>query len=240
MKIHRDELSALLRLGGGSARRRRGCPDEEVLAALVDVRLDGERRRRLGEHLADCRHCLGQVGILTRLARPGAEAQPAVPASWLEAAAHRRPGTRRLSWSWAAAAAALLAVALGLAWRPGLAPGGAAPGPRVRAESPAAVASGGPAIVHPVEGATLGPRAPAVRWTPVAGALSYRVRLTGADGTILWQTETTGTEAAAPPSLVLAGGGPYFAWVQARLPDGRMLSSRAVAFRVDGAATADG
>ncbi len=229
MKIHPEELPALLRLaGGGSARRAPACPDEEVLAGLVEGGVSEERRREVEAHLADCRDCLAQLGLLTRLARAEADLPP-VPARWLDAArGPRRSGAR--SWRWAVPAAAGLLVALGLVLRPEP-PGGPRPAPEVRAE-PAAVANPAAAILHPAEGAVLGRRQIAIRWTPVPGALSYEVRLTDADGGSLWEEETADTESVPPATLALAEGGPYFAWVEARLADGRTLASRAVAFRV--------
>ena len=74
------------------------CPDEGVLAVYAESALEEEERNALEGHLADCSHCLGQVGFLVR----AAEAElPAVPTDLLDATRHRgdgRSAARSRAW----------------------------------------------------------------------------------------------------------------------------------------------
>lgn len=68
-------------------------------------------------------------------------------------------------------------------------------------------------------------RQPVLRWTAVAGAEGYRVRLTDEAGKLLHEARAGETRAMLPPALVLEAG-PVYVWqVEAMLPGGRRLES---------------
>lgn len=78
--------------------------------------------------------------------------------------------------------------------------------------------------LSPVGAWVMEPR-PALRWTPVAGAEAYRVRLTDEAGKLLHEARTDATRAGLPQALQLEAG-PVYVWqVEALLPGGRRIES---------------
>jgi Putative zinc-finger len=91
-------------------RSRRGwrCPDDWLLTAYVDGRVDSNARESLEAHLADCDDCLGQVSFLMHSAAVANAEQ--VPSQLLARAKDLVSEKRRQStlpgWRWTLAAAA--------------------------------------------------------------------------------------------------------------------------------------
>jgi hypothetical protein len=74
-----------------------------------------------------------------------------------------------------------------------------------------------------------------LRWRPVDGAASYRVRLIAVDGDPLWDDRLTAPPAAMPPAVVarLHRAVSYDWIVEAETPDGKVLARSAQArFRI--------
>jgi hypothetical protein len=195
-----------------------GCPPpeawlEEELAARTP-----EERRRLEAHAAHCPACAAERD-LARDFDAGDEAgvrpeDVAFVVSRLEAASPVRtrdarvvafPGPRQTatpqatpsrSRDWrrlAAAAVVILAAGLGFQlFRPGPPPlpppqaGGVVRGGEVEAVSPVGEVAGLPSEL---------------RWTPRPGAISYRVRLSTVDDTVLWETTVPAPPARLPAEV---------------------------------------
>jgi hypothetical protein len=180
------------------------CPEEGLLAAWAEDRLEDERRDRVESHLALCDDCRA-VALAQREA---AQASPALPAAG-RGPAVVWPFRRRRLLRAVVALAAVVVVGVGLAWfrsEPDAAErlsAAAAAGSRAnpallagfrplsRAELAAGSASvlrGGIAMLEPAEH-LLGPPM-RFRWKPVAGATGYRVTLLDGAGMPLWTRET--------------------------------------------------
>lgn len=230
--MQNDELSFLLRQGAGDGSSAAGeCPQEADVAAFFEGALEPARAEELRRHLASCSACLALVGFLGRLA--DGPPPPDVPAELLSrvrdpARGASAPAPRRraaLAALTAAAAAVLLVVVVGDRREPG---------------PPAEVRSGielveAPRILAPEDGALIAPRSLGdldFRWAEVPGAIFYEIRLTTADGRLLWQDRTESPRLRLPATARLSPGGRYFVWVRAHLAEGKTLSSEIVGFQV--------
>jgi len=72
------------------------------------------------------------------------------------------------------------------------------------------------------------------RWSEVADALYYEVRIVTLEGDLVWQARVRTPSARPPDDVTLAPGRRYFAWVRAALRDGRTIASPARAFTIQG------
>ncbi len=233
-----DEQGLIRALAGERVWNRgpsRGCPDDLELAAYADARLEEPGRQWLESHVADCGHCLAQVGFLRRARAAG---EPAgVPAGLLERArrlVRSPPAAAVVRWRWAAAAAAAASVAI--AASVALHPSGtgletAAAPARVRGALTEAAAP--PEVLLPREDSKAAPDLE-LRWTAVDRALFYELKLVTAEGDVVWEDRLETTHARLPSGLALATGARHFFWVRAYLPEGVTLKSRAVGFEVAG------
>lgn len=211
---------------------RTQCPDPHVLAALLDRGASVDADRAVIEHVASCAACrrlIGGLGRATDVALPQVSDALMAQAMTLGAPDTAAGGMR---WWQAAGAAACVLVAVGL-WRGT---------PWQQTDSPDGPVAGASATVDEVRGAgpaeppqMLEPRPDAVigavpvvfRWTPVEGALQYRVQLLTSGGDIVW-TGTTAETSMRFEGPAAVSGGQYYAWVAAQLPDGRRLQSTIV------------
>ena len=228
-----EELPALLKArGAGSPERGRSCPDEHSIAAYVDGALGTEARQQLEDHLADCSHCLALVGLVSgELEENGPAAVP--EASVARARTLARPRLRRLGPlppQWAAAATVVLAVGLLLVVAQPRHPfdsdtWSGSPATRT-AQSP------GPQLLSPAEGATIDGAQLTVRWSGVAGARYYEVRLLTAGGDVVSDGHVVGTEWRPPNRAMLRPGLEYFVHVDAYVSEGKAVGSEYVSFRV--------
>lgn len=194
---------------------------EDVLA-----RFDAEGLDAIESHLASCPPCRHELA-----ARVGddVESRP-IPRELVESAKRmadapvspRRSGLR----VWVAAAAAIGAVAIGVALMDS------------RNEGPADVLRRGAPqdaaieLHSPVEGAGVPRSRVELRWSPVAGAQRYTVRILDARGAILEErtTETAGVEIREPG---LQAGTLYYWYVLATTKEGRVVESRPRSFRIE-------
>jgi hypothetical protein len=198
---HRDEL--------------RGCPPPEAYLAEEMAALPAAQREELVAHAAACPACAAERD-LARAFDEGTAAVPQVDLAWvlsrlrgegaggergdLEAGNTPRSNVvplrgRRAAVPWLRlAAAAVLVVAVGLFFQTLRSPTLPPPpdGGVVRSGTVEAVAPRGEVGEVPGE----------LRWRPVAGASTYRVRLRGADGDLLWEGEAGAAAAALPAEIM--------------------------------------
>ena len=86
-----------------------------------------------------------------------------------------------------------------------------------------------PTLQSPPEGAVLKRGQLNFSWRPLAGAVSYEIKIVTEEGSLVY-SETT-TQIQLQPNTKLAPG-KYFVSVVAQMPDGRTASSRMVKFRL--------
>lgn len=251
----RNIARALSRLRGTDISNGRNCPDEAELAAYVDARCEQSKRLTLQVHLSGCILCRKQVAFLVR--EDTAVSLPEVPDLLLsrarELVPERPPYAKPLWWATAAAAAACLIVAVALQVRvpttmpvsspapavptavqravPTSAAGSATgPPPAIRAATPR---GGAPDLVQPAEGANVRGGEVEFRWRPLRECLFYELRVTSADGELLFSERTEDTRLRLPASISLRPGEKYFVWVAAHLREGKTVKARAIGFRVE-------
>ena len=176
-----------------------------LVAAYVDGRAGSADAAKVEAHLAECGDCRREVIEVRRLVVGG---------------------TRR--WRWPAVAVLAAAAVLLLVVGPQGGPH-APVGPSTRGggtESPA------PAILAPVDGATLPASAARFVWHSVSGAAAYRLTLTDERGDVVWTTESTDTSVAPPPTIRLFSGRSYYWSVDVLLRDGRSATTGFRGFRI--------
>ena len=211
-----------------SAERGWWCPDDQILAAYADTRLEGAARGRLEKHLASCEFCRGQVAAMAKLAE---EPLPDVAPGLIARAESLRAPRRAPNWRWAAAAGAVACLALVMT--PLLRRSEAPPKieePRVVRQAPSAAIR--PELQFPLDGAEVAGQNLELRWRGMEGALFYEVRILTADGDEVWKGRSDGTSVRVPDDAALAAGQKYYVWVSALLPDGKSAKSAATAFTV--------
>lgn len=241
--------------------RTRRCPEDDVLAAYMERRLQPQKQPQVEAHVADCPYCLEQVAFL--LKAQDAEL-PQVPAALLARVAKpaSRPWLADISWRWAPAAVALAGVvvvaSVMLRQEPAApsagserpparqqaatstpvqpAPAPVAPGASPAASSPRetrsqAQVADGLQLLEPRVGATVTAEGFDLRWTAAPRALFYEVRITTANGQMVWSGKSEREQLRVPAAAGLQPG-VHFAWVRAHLPEGRLVRAQAVSFRV--------
>lgn len=205
------------------ARRTPDCLDDAAIAALVEGRAFDERQRAV-RHAGECAYCRYRVAALARVS-----ADPAVKKE-IEALESDRRSVRspRIGWKFIAttglAAAAVLAI---LVEPTGTLRDRFIPrGDNVHRES-AITTADAPRIISPSGTAR---EADVLRWTSVAGADMYRVRIWNQSGDVIWSTETRDTLASVPAAV--ERGVSYLWEVNARTGWDRWTSSEFVEFTI--------
>jgi hypothetical protein len=225
-----------------------GCPPPEAYLEAESGALPADARRALDEHADRCPACAAERD-LARLWDAAPEAAGTRPedvafvVSRLEAASPVRrpaannvtlfPGPRRAVRAPSPvftrfAAAAVLILAAGLGFRALYRPQPPLPAPQtggaVRSAEIEALAPRGELEEIPRE----------LRWNPWQGALSYRVRLTAVDGTVLWESVVPAPPVRLPDEAAgrLHRAVTYTWTVEALGPDGSVLAaSEPISFR---------
>jgi hypothetical protein len=177
---------------------------EEIVGYTAGT-LSSSARERVERHLADCTECTSEIVAVSRLHQPV------------------RTRTRRLAIAAAAAAAVIGGIAV---LGPGVLHRAPAEAP-IRGESQPAVV-----VILPANSALLH-QAPDFVWRPVAGATTYRISVSRADGDSVWATTTSDTSVSAPDALSRAGPGVYYWYVDVLLNDARSIAGSAYEFRIE-------
>lgn len=173
------------------------------IAAFVDRTVDDGARARIESHLAQCEQCRAEI----------------VEAARIVATLPRARGLKGRHWGAIAAAAVVLLVAWPRDVRdPGL----------QHREAPVTT------TVAPRTIAPLGvvDAASTLTWSSVPHADRYRVRVFDADGSVLWDRETSDTTAALPAATVLRAARAYYWKVEARTGFDRSTASELTEFSI--------
>jgi hypothetical protein len=86
-------------------------------------------------------------------------------------------------------------------------------------------------MLEPRPGATVDASDMELRWAAVPQALFYDVRITDPSGQLAWSSKVEGDRVKVPADAGLKPG-PYFVWVRAHLPEGKLVRTQAVSFTV--------
>jgi hypothetical protein len=208
-----DWLAAALHAGADD-RPQEDCPPPERLWDAVSGRLPIGDRMAVVDHVSTCAACAEAWRLAVDLAaaqRAGTEASGGV--------AHSPGRRRRLNW-WTFAAAAALVAAVGAAWL-------LQPPPVV---DPISRDPGTPVLESRLpEPASLPREEFRLQWTAGPSGSRYDVIVTTVDLTII--ADARGLEVpeyrVPPDRLAGVGAGTRLLWrVEARVPDGRTISSR--------------
>lgn len=199
--------------------------DEQDVARYLDGRIGEAERRNVEVHLAECPVCSERVAEARQTLDElqDQEAPPLEPEVRRKAEAlgpgeqERWGRNRRLSRSVAIAGA--LVVVLGLAgilyWQL------RSPAPsRLRSSSDAPTLT----VQAPADGATVSER-PVFVCAPVSEAIGYRVTLRTAEGTVVWEGDTTAARVHLPADVSLTPGDTYLWRAEALRGDGTTLRS---------------
>lgn len=231
-----DHLTSLLAAGAAANPTRSfACLDEHQIAGYVDGGLEDAAREQVELHLADCRNCMGLVGLLCH--ERDADAVEPVPHDVVAQTRARAPGAAQSRWrlapQWAAAAALVLAVPLLLQLGRNLDRGAEGQGrpdpPATRTLAPIAT---GLQVLSPGAGTAVNPRQMSFRWTEVSGTPYYDVRIVTDAGDVVIQQRVTGTTWRPPVQLDLQPGAEYFVHVDAYPSGDKAVSSDHLPFRV--------
>jgi hypothetical protein len=211
------------------------CPDEHQIAGYVDGGLDEAARQLVDLHIADCRHCLAVVGLLSRERHADVVAHvPDDVVAQVRALATTRPQhSWRFAPQWAAAAVLVLAVPLLLQLGRNLDRGTEGQG---RPEPPATRSVTSPAaevqVLSPGAGTAVDAGRLSFHWTEVPGTPYYDVRIVTDAGDVVIQQRVAGTTWRPPAQLHLQPGADYFVHIDAYPSGDKAVSSDHVPFRI--------
>lgn len=204
--------------------------DENDIARYVDGRLSDEERRDVETHLAECPRCRNQVAAVHQILENGAEQEPTLHPEvrvQAEALGRNEGDDEATGQPWARRPVAIaMAVALLLGVAALLYGQFQEPAPsQLRASSDAPALT----VQAPADGATVSER-PVFECAVVSEALGYRVTLRTADGTVVWEGDTTAARVRLPADVSLTAGETYLWQAEALRADGTTLQSNARTF----------
>lgn len=218
------------------------CPDDQVIAEYFEDELAKAERTRLERHLVDCNYCLARIGMLERLEHSPGDQR--VPGDVLATAKQmvRGDSKRRLVSAPAWAAAAVLVVTLiMLVSRNGeidpqpdpVTPVVFSDGKSNRQLRSINRAANGIDVFFPSTGADI-KAGSVIRWAKVPGNLHYDVYVLSRAGDVIFTQRLATTEWTIQGLPQLVAGDEYYFRVEALLADGGRVSSKHLAFRVEG------
>lgn len=194
------------------------CPGDDRIARLIEPGSPDENLTRLKAHIADCPYCASRLADALRS-----------PAAGGASACDAANDTTSAGLRAAAIAAAVAVLAVTVLWlRPG---DGITPGDNAglrNLRQPQAV----PTLVFPTEGQVVNPADMTVRWTPVADAMHYAVRIVDDYGRIVVDSFADTPEYAVPPHIRLAPGMNYYVKIDAYVIGDKAVSSSHIYFTV--------
>ena len=234
-----------------AARRGFNCPTDSQIAGYLEHGLEQKEKSRFEAHLADCEFCLSAVGSLVRQQRlPVTVELPVhlhqkaidivpvkagwrVPWKWLLVPAlagliimvfirHRSPQPETLMSS------APIAT-VGANQSPKSIPRVPPQIPEKQYVRKSATRRADLQLLEPGPNSVRRMQAVRFRWTPIANAIYYEVRMVNSEGNVMWRGQESTPTAQLPPNLSLQPA-KYFVWVTAYLNDGRTVESDARAF----------
>lgn len=184
-------------------KRPDGHLDPAQMAAYIERTVDGDARQRIERHLASCDECRAELVDATHIVAT-------------------LPNRRRRLPLWVPAVAAA-AVVLMIVW-----PRESRHSLVAHREAPvtATVAPRAVMPVGPVDSVSV------LAWSSVPQSDRYRVRVFDADGSVLWERETTDTTTGVPASVSLLPGRAYFWKVEAQTGFGRSAATELIEFSV--------
>lgn len=216
------------------------CPENQQIAEYFNGDLEDAERIVLERHLTDCHFCLACIGLLERLAE--VRSNKRVPEAVLATAkqmTHQVP-VRRLRRAPAWAAAAVVVIALftvvsrnqELILESGATPS-AAPATEVSSRQLRSMNRDrlNLKVLIPAPGADISPGS-LLQWAEVPGKLHYNIYVLSTDGDVLWTERLGGTDWRLNETLQLVADSHYYFRVEAKLPDGRTVSSKHVVFGI--------
>jgi len=195
--MNRDAIKSALQSGPD-------CLPLEVLASRMDLPAESKERRAAETHLGECAHCRTELALLREFESGAVRPEEQEAVEWIterlaRGSAHpfvRPAGPRQTPWwrrRWTApafavalAAAATLIVAINVEWRQ----------PAIPGEGPDVVRSTPLRAISPVGDLSAPPQE--FRWTAVSGASRYRLTVTEADRTLVFQDRFTTTSVPVP------------------------------------------
>jgi len=207
--------------------------DDYTLAGYLEDQVAGQEKQHLVAHLADCPACCEAVASAYAMVQAVAEAEAPLP----DPAAVRR--AERLVTAPAResmlealfgrplrlALAAVAVVGLGLVAYLSLAP------PDLdRFRTPPTTRTF--TATAPEDGAVVAARALSFSWSPLRGAMRYRLMLYTDDASVLWQGDSVKGPLALPDTVRLEAGVQYLWRVDALLANGSTTATELYAFTV--------
>ena len=86
-------------------------------------------------------------------------------------------------------------------------------------------------MLEPSAGATVDAANLELHWATIPRALFYDVRITDPSGQLVWSSKVEQERVQVPEDAGLKPG-PYYVWVRAHLPEGKLVRTQAVSFTV--------
>jgi hypothetical protein len=240
--------------------RSRKCPCETESVAFFEKRLNEGDHARVGVHVASCKNCLEQLAFLINVTESALPEVPLQLLRRTRQQALATPEKRFSNRTLAFGIAACLAAVVGISLMQKPSPSNLPPiatqdtdktatdpvakgiiastRPEPPGRAPRRYSRGGdvsnPALslIDPKPNAILKAGGIEFRWRPLPGALHYEVTVAAADGSLIWQSEESESQARMPSSIALAKSSTYFVWVRALFADGKSVASKPVPFAV--------
>jgi hypothetical protein len=202
------------------------CPEDQAIAEYFDGMVPQQERLKLERHLSECRYCQARIGMLHRLQDDSLAAR--VPEDTLSTAKSlgKKNASRGLNRTvaWASAAVVLLGVFFVSVKQP-------ADQPEIRQLRNIDQPENRFEVKLPGPGQAISTGMP-IRWTEFPDGSHYTVYVLSDDGDVLWTEHLQTNEWVMQREMGLNSNRDFFFRVEAELPDGRIISSKHLAFRL--------
>lgn len=202
------------------------CPEDQAIAEYFEGMIPEKERLNLERHLADCRYCQARIGILNRQQDESLAVRVPEDALATARSMGRENTPRRLKGApaWAAAAVVLLGILFLAVKQPSNEPENRQLRNFDRPES-------GLNVMLPGPGQAISTDTP-IRWTEFPDGSHYTVYVLSDAGDVLWTEHLRDNEWNLQQDMGLDPDSDFFFRVEAEYPDGRIISSKHLAFRV--------
>jgi hypothetical protein len=210
-------IHELRRSAYGDVDVTRFCPSDEIIAGFVDGGLDDDGHRSVQNHLHDCPACVQRVGSLVRFSRDAGRP--------IDVDADGNDPEHRRRAHWAVAASVLLAFGW-MSWVLETPDSGL----RETRNTPSLTSP--PEILAPSSGVFAQSGTTLIRWTEVAGATAYDVRIVNDIGDILVSRRVEQAFFLIDDELGLEPGLDYYIRIDARLSSEYSIQSEHIRLRM--------